>query len=194
MAKICSLRPNVTRDQAVEKFSSRGPAGLTRSAFFGPLRSVADFYIPFRVFRLDIRNRGRLEQRFLAVDSANGTLMPYSFSQPPTESELLLLETRNHAPASLPQRDAADIAITKVQRLLFATGFFRVRGLKISAEPMTEIHVPYWIGFRGRGERANFTVVDAVRRRVEGAKVRHMIQNWLTLQSQSPTGQMDAGN
>jgi hypothetical protein len=183
MAKICSLRPNVTREQAVAQFSSRGLLGSTREAMFGRLRSVADFYIPFRVFRLDIRNRGHLESRFLAVDSSSGTLTPYSFSQPPAEGELISIETRNHAPASLPHQDAAEIAITKVQRLLFTTGFFRVRGLKILAEPVTEIHVPYWIGFRGSGERANFTVMDAVRRRVEGAKVRHMVQNWLTLQT-----------
>jgi hypothetical protein len=183
MAKICTLRPNVTQEQAVAQFSSRGLLGSTRAAIFGRLRSVADFYVPFRVFRLDIRNRGRLEHRFLAVDSASGTLTPYSFSQAPTETELLVIESRNHAPASLPQRDAAAIAVTKVQRLLFTTGFFRVRDLQISAEPVTEIHVPYWIGFRGRGERASFTVMDAVRRRVEGAKVRHMVQNWLILQS-----------
>ncbi len=165
------------------QFSSRGLLGSTRAALFGRLRSVADFYIPFRVFRLDISNRGRLERRFLAVDSTSGTLTPYSFSQPPAEGELIFIETRNHPPASLPPQDAAEIAITKVQRLLFATGFFRVRDLQILAEPVTDIHVPYWIGFRGSGERANFTVMDAVRRRVEGAKVRHMVQNWLTLQA-----------
>ncbi len=69
----------------------------------------------------------------------------------------------------------------KVQRLLFSTGFFRIRNLTILPEPVAgEIYVPYWVGFRGRGVRASFSVMDAVRRKMEGAKVRHLLQAWLT--------------
>ena len=79
------------------------------------------------------------------------------------------------------EAEARKIVVTKVQRLLFSTGFFRVRNLQISAEPVAgEIYIPYWVGFRGRGVRARFVVMDAVRRKMEGAKVRHLLQAWLT--------------
>jgi hypothetical protein len=43
-----------------------------------------------------------------------------------------------------------------------------------------EIYVPYWVGFRGRGSRARLAVIDAVRRKPEGAKVRQLLRTWLT--------------
>jgi hypothetical protein len=51
----------------------------------------------------------------------------------------------------------------------------------MSAEPVAgEIYVPYWVGFRGRGVRARLAVIDAVRRKPEGAKVRQLLRAWLT--------------
>ena len=47
MARIRSLRPNVTREEATAHFSS-GMLDFLRETTFGPLRSVADFYIPFQ--------------------------------------------------------------------------------------------------------------------------------------------------
>ena len=49
MARIRSLRPNVTREEAMEQFSS-GVLDFLRETAFGPLRSVAEFYIPFQLF------------------------------------------------------------------------------------------------------------------------------------------------
>jgi hypothetical protein len=81
----------------------------------------------------------------------------------------------------LDEVEAKKIVAGKVQRLLFTTGFFRIRNLTISVDPVAgEIYVPYWVGFRGRGLRARFSVMDAVRRKIEGAKVRHLLQAWLT--------------
>ncbi len=56
-----------------------------------------------------------------------------------------------------------------------------MRNLQINAEPVAgEIYIPYWVGFRGRGIRARLAVIDAVRRKPEGAKVRQLLQAWLT--------------
>ena len=64
MVRIRSLRPNVTRDQAILQFSSTGIPRLFRNAAFGRLRSVAELYLPFRLFQVQIVNRGaRQEQR-----------------------------------------------------------------------------------------------------------------------------------
>ena len=180
MARIRSLRPNVTREEATEHFSS-GMLYFLRDSTFGPLRSVADFYIPFRLFQIEILNGGKPDLRVFGLDAVNGSLDLYHFEQLPGEREVLYLETRNCSEPLLGAAEAEKIVIVKVQRLLFTTGFFRVRDLHISAAPLVgEIYVPYWVGFRGRGVRARLAVIDAVRRRPEGAKVRHLLRAWLS--------------
>jgi hypothetical protein len=180
MARIRSLRPNVSREEAEEYFSS-GLADVLRTTVSGPLKSVADFYIPFRLFQVEILNGDKRDQRVFGLDAVNGSLDLYHFEQLPEEREVIYLETRNCSEPLLDEAEAAKIVISKVQRLLFSTGFFRVRNLKISAEPVAgEIYIPYWVGFRGRGIRARFVVMDAVRRKMEGSKVRHLLQAWLT--------------
>jgi hypothetical protein len=180
MARIRSLRPNVTREEATEHFSS-GLPDILRTTAFGPLKSVADFYIPFRLFQVEILNGGKRDQRVFGLDAVNGSLDLYHFEQLPGEREVTYLETRNCSEPLLDEAEAGKLVIAKVQRLLFSTGFFRVRNLRISAELVAgEIYTPYWVGFRGRGVRARFAVMDAVRRKMEGAKVRHLLQAWLT--------------
>ncbi len=180
MARIRSLRPNVTREEATEQFSS-GLLNVLRGPALGPLKSVADFYIPFRLFQVEILNGGKRDLRVFGLDAVNGSLDLYHFEQLPGERDVIYLETRNCSEPLLDEAVAKKILATKVQRLLFSTGFFRVRDLNISAEPVTgEIYIPYWVGFRGRGVRARFAVMDAVRRKMEGAKVRHLLQAWLT--------------
>ena len=63
MARIRSLRPNVTREEASEQFSS-GMFDFLRETTFGPLRSVADFYIPFRLFQIEILNGGKRDRGY----------------------------------------------------------------------------------------------------------------------------------
>jgi hypothetical protein len=179
MARIRSLKANVTREEAMQQFSS-GVFDFLRETTFGPLRSVADFYIPFRLFQIEILNGGKRDQRIFGLDAVNGSLDLYHFEQLPGERELTYLETRNCSEVLLGE-EGNQIVIAKVQRLLFSTGFFRMRNLQIAAEPITgEIYVPYWVGFRGRGLRARLAVIDAVRRKPEGARVRQLLRTWLT--------------
>ena len=184
MPRIRSLRPNVSRDEAAEEFS-RGAFNSMRALVFGPLRSVADFYIPFQLFQVEISNRGKLDQRLFALDAVTGSLDLYHFEELPGPAEVVVVETRNCIPANLDEQRSQEILLGKVRRLIFSTGFFRVRDLRVSAELIPgEIYVPYWVGFCGRGMPARFSVLDAVRRKPEGAKVRHMLQNWLTSASE----------
>ena len=53
MARIRSLKPNVTRDEATEQFSS-GLMDVLHTTTSGPLKSVADFYVPSSFFRLKL--------------------------------------------------------------------------------------------------------------------------------------------
>jgi len=180
MARIRSLKPNVTRDAAVEEFS-RGVLTSLRTAVYGPLRSVADFYIPFRLFQVEILNRGNRDQRIFGLDAVIGALELYHFEQLPDERDVVYCESRNCAEALLDEPQARDLVLSKVRRLVFSAGFFRIRNLHIHAEPLVgEIHIPYWVGFRGRGLHAHMQVMDAVRRRLEGAKLRHLLKAWLT--------------
>ena len=142
---------------------------------------MADFYIPFQLFQVEIVNGGKRDLRIFGLDAVNGSLDLYPSTNSRASGKSIYLETPNHTEPLLDEAEARKIVVTKVQRLLFSTGFFRVRNLQISAEPVAgEIYIPYWVGFRGRGVRARFVVMDAVRRKMEGAKVRHLLQAWLT--------------
>ncbi len=181
MARIRSLKPNVTREEAIQLFSPREPAGLFFRVASGPLRSVADFYIPFRLFQVEILNHGKRDQRVLGLDAVSGSLDLYGFEQLPGAEDVIGVETRNCPEPLLDDAQAAELTVGKLRRVLFSGGFFRIRDLHITAEPVpAELYIPYWVGFRGNGVRAHFAVMDAVRRRPEGAKVRHLLQNWLT--------------
>ncbi|MFY9561029.1 MAG: hypothetical protein WAQ52_12420 [Terriglobales bacterium] len=179
MTKIRSLKPNVTREQAIRCFTE-GALNVAANFLRGHVRSVAELYIPYRLFQVKVFNRGREESQILGVDAVRGVLDLYRFAAPPAGSELLNVETRNALPPGL---DAAQIEarlIGKIRRVIFTRGFFRVRELRIEALPLPgDVWLPYWVCFRGSGERAHLAVLDAVRRRREGAKVRRLVEEWL---------------
>ncbi len=181
MSRIRSLKPNVTRDEAVEQFSSGGLTDAARDWLRGPLRSVADVYIPFRLFQIELHNAGHRKVQCLAIDAVKGNLDLYHLHEIPTESDIVIFETRNCLPAVLDDAHLTPLIVAKFRRIIFSRGFFRLRSPEITATPLPgEIHVPYWIGFRGHQDRLRFDVIDAVRRRYEGAKVRKLLYEWLS--------------
>jgi hypothetical protein len=180
MTLIRSLKPNVTREQAIAQLASTGFSRYFRNGFFGPLRSVAEFYVPFRLFRTRILNRGVVDDKLVALDAVSGTLDLFQFDHLPDETETVQVETRNCASAELEDSRARDLLIAKLRRVLYSGGFFRVRDLSITAAPLEdELFLPYWLGFRGAGAQARVSVIDAVRRRPEGAKVRRLFEHWV---------------
>src|SRR5438094_8634128 len=114
MPRIRSLRPNVSRDAAVEEFSS-GAFNSMRALVFGPLRSVADFYIPFQLFQVEISNRGKIDQRVFGLDAVSGSLDRYDFEQWPGPAEVVLLETRNCLPAEPDAHRSREMLLGKVR-------------------------------------------------------------------------------
>jgi len=178
--KIRSLRANVSREQAIAQFSATGAASWLRELTMGKLRSVADAYLPFLLFRVHILNRGHHEERLLGLDGVSGSLDLYQFEHIPDERDLISLDTRNGLAAKLTYAQAGPLLVAKVRRLIYTRGFFHARDLKISYEAVpVELHIPYWLGFRGTGEAVRLSVIDAVRRQAEGAKVRSLFENWL---------------
>lgn len=183
MTRIRTLKPNVNREQAVEQFSASGASRLLRNGLYGPLRSVAEFYVPFRLFRAHIVNGGTMDENLVALDAVSGTLDLFKFDHVPGESETVHIETRNCAAPGIDDARATELLVAKLRRVLYSRGFFRMRGLSITASPLDdELFVPYWLGFRGSGNAARVSVIDAVRRRPEGAKVRRLVENWIASQ------------
>lgn len=179
MTTIQTLRPNVTREEAIRHFSC-GLSGWLRRAALGPLRLLADVYIPFHLFRIDIANGGRTETRLLGVDAVTGSLDPFDFEQAPDPARVVSIHTRNFLEPRLNENQAAQLCIDKTRRVLFSRGFFRMRDLKIAATPTSEtLYVPYWVGFQGAYSKVHLSVIDAIRRRSEGAKIRKLMEEWL---------------
>ena len=179
MHHIRSLKPNVSREQAIQHFSAGAlnrVANLTR----GRIRAIAELYIPYRTLRVKITSGGREQCRIFGLDAVQGVLDLFEFPVHPAYSDLLTVETRNVLPASLDDLRLRERIIAKVRRIVFAQGFFKLRDLQIDAQVIPgDYCIPYWVCFRGGDERAHLAVLDAVRRKREGAKVRHMIEEWL---------------
>lgn len=179
MTKIRSLKPNVTREQALTHFTA-GALNRAADATRGRVRSIAELYIPYRVFQVKVISGGREENHILALETVQGVLDLYQFSSIPGDRDLIALETRNVLPAALDASAAEERMMSKVRHMIFARGFFKLRDLRIEAMALPgEVCVPYWVCFRGSGNRVHLAVLDAVRRRPEGARVRQLVEDWL---------------
>jgi hypothetical protein len=175
------LKANVTQDEAVRSFRS----GLFSAVYWrirgGPLQRIADAYVPFWVYRVRYTIGQASKTRFFALDAVHGTLDLFEFPHVPNEDELRTIQTRNRLTPSLKEVAAEELLRTKVLRVLFQQGFFKLRALKveIEREPL-ELHLPYWLAFYGTNGSAKCRVLDAVRRRIEGAKASSFFEEWLT--------------
>jgi hypothetical protein len=180
MPEIYSLKINLSQEEVVLAMKAQSVMSRMKTLLVGPLRSIAAVYVPYRMFRTTIQNGPRQEERLLAIDAVRGTLDLYRFQHAPAPSELVRVETRNCLAAQLGTECAADMLREKLCRMIFPRGFFRVRGLSIEVVPIGEgVHIPYWVAFRGYGQRAQLVVIDAVRRTQEGAKARDFFRHWL---------------
>src|SRR2546421_267111 len=100
MERIRSLKPNVTREEAVRHFSNgmlNGAAKLIR----GPIHSLAELYIPFRLFQVKICSAGREKNQMFALDAVRGVLDLYQLPALTADDQFLTLQTRNVIPADL---------------------------------------------------------------------------------------------
>ena len=100
MASLRSLKPNVTREEAMQQFS-RG--AISHCALLCSARCARwpSFLFPSSLFRVEILNGGRRELQIFGLDAVTGFLDLYRFEQIPGESEVVCLETRNRIPVAL---------------------------------------------------------------------------------------------
>ena len=178
-ATIQTLKPNVTQQEALRTFSGVGPATLYWRMRRGPLRRIADVYVPYSLYRVQYEMGRAVHSTLFAIDAVNGSLDLFRFQRVPGAEELVTVRTQNHVAPSLAQQKAEDLLRQKVLRVIFQQGFFKVRDLKleIALQPI-ELHMPYWLGFYGHSI-ARCRVLNAVRRRMEGAKASSLFESWL---------------
>jgi hypothetical protein len=178
-ATIQTLKPNVTQQEALRTFSGVGPATLYWRMRSGPLQRIADVYVPYSLYRVKYQMGRAAHSTLFAIDAVNGSLDLFQFPRIPGAEELVGVRTRNHVAPALAQQKTEDLLRQKVLRVIFQQGFFKVRDLKleIALQPI-ELHVPYWLGFYGHSI-ARCRVLNAVRRRMEGAKASSLFESWL---------------
>ena len=174
---IRTLKPNVSKEEALRAFSSTGFFGLYWRMRSGPLRRIAYVYVQYFLFRVKY---GPARPRLFAIDAVDGSLDLFEFPRVPGDLELLPVEGRNRLKAALTEERAAELLREKALRVIFQQGFFKLREhrLEISPEPC-ELHLPYWLGFYGSDGAVRCRAMDAVRRRIEGAKASAFFEQWL---------------
>ncbi len=174
---IQALKPNVTQEEALRAFSATGFSALYWRIRSGPLHRIAEVYVQYFLFHVE---HGNAPPRLFAMDAVDGSLDLFEFPRVPNYPDLLTREGRNRVEAQLTLEHAAELLREKALRVIFQQGFFKLRDprLQISLVPC-ELHLPYWLAFYGRDGAVRCRVLDAVRRRMEGAKASAFFEQWL---------------
>lgn len=165
-----SLKPNVTRLRA-----TRMLCGRLSELRHGKLRGVLDFHFPFMLFK--VRGaEGR--ERLLAIDAVSGRLDLYEFDSAPGEDTMLSPDSSRLVETRLDSTAAREQLTERVMRLTFLKGFFRLGRFDHKAEFVKKVYLPYWVGIYERHNEVRIEVIDALRGRLEGAKVRELVAEW----------------
>ena len=136
--------------------------------------------MPFRLYRVRYALNKEKVQRIFAMDAVDGSLDLFEFRTAPTDAELVEVQTRNKLPSALTEGRAIEILRDKVLRIVFQQGFFKLREASLEIEVLPAvIHLPYWLGFYGASDALRCRVMDAVRRRLEGARASAFFEQWL---------------
>jgi hypothetical protein len=180
LTPIQVLQPNVSQVEAVSAFRSAGLGGIYWRMRSGPLQRIADAYVPFLIYRVRYRLGRAVHARNFAIDLVDGSLDLFEFAKIPGREQLISIETRNSLQRSLRDEDADRLLRDKVLRVVFQEGFFKLSEPQIDIiREETYFHLPYWLAFYGQ-RTARCRVMDAVRRRIEGAKASAFFEEWLT--------------
>ncbi len=190
MPQILCLKPNVTESDALRAFCSFGFGKLYWTLRAGPLQRIAMLYVPFSLYRAAYRMNRTNVTRWFALDAVDGSLDLFAFPGAPAGNDLYSPETRNVLPTRLEPALAEARLREKVLRIIFQQGFFKLRDMRLDLiRAPLEFHIPYWVGFYGNANHtepnapaseAHCRVLDAVRRKFEGAKASAFFEHWLS--------------
>jgi hypothetical protein len=177
---IVALRPNVTQEDAVREFSNRGISSMYWRMTAGRLQRIAEAYVPYQFYEVSYVMARAPQTRLFAMDAVDGSLDLFEFPQLPSRQQLVTMDTRNRVEPSLSANAADELLREKALRVVFRQGFFKVREASLNFCRKPDIvHLPYWLGFYSSGEIVRCRVMDAVRRRIEGAKASAFFEQWL---------------
>jgi hypothetical protein len=176
---IVALKPNVTQQEALRAFSANGLPALYWRVRGGPLCRIAEAYVPYSFYRVNYNLGKAAHSSLFAMDAVNGSLDLFIFPSVPAGDQLVTVHTRNRLKPSLDRQHSQNLLREKVLRAIFQQGFFKVRDLNLEIIPEpAEFHIPYWLAFYGN-RVLRCRVMDAVRRRIEGAKASQFFEQWL---------------
>ncbi|HEY8716095.1 MAG TPA: hypothetical protein VIM00_12015 [Candidatus Acidoferrum sp.] len=179
-APILALRPNVTQSDAVRAFSKPGISSMLWRVKAGSLQRIADAYVPYQFYEVNYTMARAPHTRLFAMDAVDGSLDLFEFPKIPGRENLLELTTRNCVEPCLSPSASEEMLREKVLRIIFQQGFFKMRETTLKFTSLPElVHLPYWLGFYSSGELVRCRVMDAVRRRIEGAKASAFFEQWL---------------
>lgn len=170
---ITSIKPDITREQAVTKF--RGGFSEWRH---GRLRVVSDFYIPYRLFRITWQDGRRNTDTFLALDAVAGRLDLIEFNHSPTEDHLMRVDGPMIVEGGISDQEAQNLMRERMMRSVFMKGFFRLNRVNVDLELAERLHIPYWVGVYERRGQAHLEVINALHGRFEGARLREIVAEW----------------
>ena len=178
-SSFSALRSRLTPEQASDALHRRHARWLTPFRR-RHLRSLAQIFVPYHLFRVEIADGRRHQTAHFAIDAVSGTLDLYRVEDGVAGLDLVPSRSANRLAATLDIWAAWPLLEHQLQRMLFQTGFFRLRNPRVSGQAESiDLHVPYWVGFYADGPHVRLEVLDAVRGRFEGAKARALVETWL---------------
>jgi hypothetical protein len=179
-ASIVALRPNVSQADALREFTKIGLSSVVWRVRAGVLQRIANAYVPYQFYEVSYMMGRAQHTRLFAMDAVDGSLDLFEFPRVPSREQLVAVDCGNRMDASLLPEVADELLREKALRLIFQQGFFKVRRdtVKFTRQPDI-VHLPYWLGFYSHGEIVRCRVMDAVRRRIEGAKASAFFEQWL---------------
>jgi hypothetical protein len=180
LSSIVALRPNVTQAEAIREFSKMGLASMLWRVRAGSLQRIANAYVPYQFYEVSYVMGRAPHSRLFAMDAVDGSLDLFEFPRIPSGNQLMTVDSRNRMDPALAPGVADELLREKALRLIFQQGFFKVRQDTVKFSRIPEvIHLPYWLGFYAHREIVRCRVMDAMRRRIEGAKASAFFQQWL---------------
>src|SRR5262249_36283976 len=177
---ITSIKPNISRAQAVARF-----CGRFNRLRHGRPRIVTDFYIPYRFFRLTRSDVRSSTDTFIAADAVTGKLDLIQFDRLPEEGACMAVDTAMVAEERVNEEEAYRLVRESMIRSIFMKGFFKLGRVNVEIELAASAHILYWVGVYERDERAHLEIINALRGRFEGAKLREMVTEWFQPRQES---------
>ncbi len=180
LASITAMRANVTQADAIREFARPSLSSMYWRATVGSLQRIAEVYVPYQFYEVSYVMARAPQKRLFAMDAVDGSLDLFEFPQFPGGQQLLTLGNRNRIEPSLDAKEADELLREKALRVIFQQGFFKVRQATLKFTRQADaIYLPYWLAFYATREIVRCRVMDAVRRRIEGAKASAFFEQWL---------------